>query len=123
MNTRRKLLNAAGLATLVALVRPAASQIFQHQQSTPAPIAPVKFKAAVENATFEWFFLLVDAGRDQGIWAKNGLDPEFVPAAGSSEQLKERVESGIKIGFINAAEVTLARSNGVPVKTVAGYFW
>ncbi len=85
-------------------------------------MAPYKFKAAGEHATFEWFFLLVDAGKEQGIWAKDGLDPEFVPVAGSSVQLKERVDAGIKIGFVNTAEVTLARSNGVPVKTVAGYF-
>jgi len=122
MNTRRKLLNAAGLATLAALARPTTSQIFQHQQSAPAPVAPIRFKAAVENATFEWFFLLVDAGKDQGIWAKNGLEPEFVPAAGSSAQLIERIDSGVKIGFVNAAEVTLARSSGVPIKTVAAYF-
>ena len=31
-------------------------------------------------------------------------------------------ELGAKIGFSNAAEVTLARSLGTPVKTVAGYF-
>jgi ABC-type nitrate/sulfonate/bicarbonate transport system substrate-binding protein len=80
------------------------------------------FKEAAENTTFEWFFLLVDAGNGQGIWARHGLTPEFVPAAGSSAQLRERVEAGIGIGFVNAAEVTLARSAGVPVKTVAGYF-
>ena len=83
---------------------------------------PHRFKAAAENTTFEWFFLLVDAGNAQGIWARHGLAPEFVPAAGSSAQLKERVDSGIGIGFVNAAEVTMARSAGVPVKTVAGYF-
>jgi hypothetical protein len=38
--------------------------------------APYKFKAAVENPAFEWFFLLVDAGTEQGIWAKHGIDPE-----------------------------------------------
>jgi NitT/TauT family transport system substrate-binding protein len=36
--------------------------------------------------------------------------------------LKEQIESGIKIGFVNTAEVLLARSNGVPVKVVAAYF-
>ena len=83
---------------------------------------PYRFKAAVENPAFEWFFLLVDAGRDQGLWAKHGLDPEFVPAAGSAAQLKERVDAGIKIGFVNSAEVPLARSSGTAVKAVAGYF-
>ena len=81
-----------------------------------------QFKAAAEQGSFEWFFLLVDAGNDRGIWARNGLNPEFVPAAGSLVQLKSLIDSGIKIGFVNAAEVTLARSSGVPVKTVAAYF-
>jgi hypothetical protein len=31
-----------------------------------------------ENKSFEWFFLLADAGMQQGIWSKNGLDAQFV---------------------------------------------
>jgi len=80
-----------------------------------------RFSAASEGS-FEWFFLLVDAGNDLGLWRKNGLEPEFVPAPGTAAQLKERVDAGTKVGFANTAEVTLARSNGVPVKAVAGYF-
>lgn len=76
---------------------------------------------AGEHATFEWMFLLVDAGKAQGIWARNGLDPEFVPAAGSPAQIKEDIATGTQIGFANTAEVTMARATGVPVKTVAGY--
>lgn len=114
------------LGTMFALIIgapfPSQAQTSQMQQPKLAVTSPYKFKAAVENPTFEWFFLLVDAGKDQGFWAKNGLDPEFVPAAGSAAQLKERVDSGVKIGFVNAAEVTLAQSSGVPVKTVAAYF-
>jgi ABC-type nitrate/sulfonate/bicarbonate transport system substrate-binding protein len=98
------------------------SQAQAPQARQTAPMAPYKFKVAAEHATFEWFFLLVDAGKEQGIWAKNGLDPEFVPVAGSSVQLKELANSGIEIGFANTAEVTLARSIGVPVRTIAGYF-
>lgn len=92
-----------------------------HVQNSPSS-TPYRFKAAADHATFEWYFLLVDAGNEQGIWAKNGLAPQFVPAAGSATQLKTLIESGVNIGFVNAAEVTLARSQGVPVKTVAGYF-
>jgi ABC-type nitrate/sulfonate/bicarbonate transport system substrate-binding protein len=80
-----------------------------------------KFTAASEG-TFEWFFLLVDAANDLGLWRQNALEPEFVAAPGTAAQLKERIDAGIKVGFANTAEVTLARSNGVPVKTVAGYF-
>jgi NitT/TauT family transport system substrate-binding protein len=85
-------------------------------------MALYRFKAAIETPTFEWFFLLVDAGIGQGIWVRNGLEPECAPAAGTWAQLKERVESGIKIGLVNVAEVTLARSYGVRVKSIAGYF-
>lgn len=92
-----------------------------HQTSTLAP-ALQHVKAAGQNATFEWFFLLTDAGQQQGIWARNGIDPEWTPTPGSAAQLKEQVASGVKIGFVNTAEVLLARSSGVPVKVVAGYF-
>src|SRR5450756_1439453 len=88
------------LGTMFALITGAPfssqAQPSQMQQPKLAVTSPYKFKAAGEHATSEWFFLLVDAGKDQGIWAKNGLDPEFVPVAGSSAQLKERVDSGVK---------------------------
>jgi ABC-type nitrate/sulfonate/bicarbonate transport system substrate-binding protein len=107
------------LALLSGASCPSQAQTPQVQKGASMPFH--QFKAAAEGS-FEWFFLLVDAGKEKGIWARNGLDPEFVPAAGSSVQLKTLVDSGVKIGFVNAAEVTLARSNGVSVKTVAAYF-
>ena len=79
-------------------------------------------KVSGENKSFEWFFLLTDAGTQQGIWSKNGLDARFVGAAGSAAQLKEQVASGLKIGWVNTAEVLIARSQGVPVKVVAAHF-
>jgi NitT/TauT family transport system substrate-binding protein len=97
-------------------------QTSRAQQAKPTPSAMQEFKVSAENPTFEWFFLIVDAAKEQGIWTKNGLKPEVVPAAGSVAQLKERIESGVELGFVNAAEVTLARSGGVPVKTIAAYF-
>ena len=36
-------------------------------------------------------------------------------------QLKQQVEAGVKIGLVNTAEVLLARSQGTPLKIVAGY--
>jgi ABC-type nitrate/sulfonate/bicarbonate transport system substrate-binding protein len=93
----------------------------QAQQATPAPTPAQGVRVAGEHATFEWLFLVVDAANEQRIWIKYGLEPEFIPAPASAIQLKERVDSGTEIGFVNAAEVTLARSNGVPVKTIAGY--
>jgi len=88
------------------------------QQPSPTE----KFKASTQHATFEWLFLPTDVGKEQGLWMRNGLDPEFVPAAASAVQLKQQVEAGIKIGLVNTAEVLLARLQGVPVKVVAGYF-
>ncbi len=84
--------------------------------------AATHLKVSGENKSFEWFFLLADAGKESGIWANNGLDPEFVPAAGSAAQLKEKVASGLKVGWANTAEVLVARSQDVPIKIVAAHF-
>lgn len=47
-----------------------------HQTTTPA--ASLKhIKAAGQNGRFEWFFLLTDAGEEQGIWRKNDIDPDL----------------------------------------------
>jgi ABC-type nitrate/sulfonate/bicarbonate transport system substrate-binding protein len=96
-------------------------QTCQAQPIASATPSTLRFKAASEGS-FEWFFLPVDAAKDQGLWSKYGLEPEFVPAPGTAAQLKERIDAGAKVGFANTAEVTLAKSNGVPVKAVAGYF-
>src|SRR5579862_8991930 len=111
-----------GTVVAVLVATPCSLQAQITQQPKASDMPSHQFTAAAEHGSFEWFFLLVDAGKEKGIWAKNGLDPKFVPAAGSSAQLKTLIDSGVKIGFVNAAEVTLARSNGMPVKTVAAYF-
>jgi NitT/TauT family transport system substrate-binding protein len=116
------LLRIVATVSALATGAPLPSHAEAPQSRKEEAMTPHRFKAAAENTTFEWFFLLVDTGNAQGIWTRHGLIPEFVPAAGSSAQLRERVEAGIEIGFVNAAEVTMARSAGVPVKTVAGYF-
>jgi len=59
--------------------------------STP----PRQLKASASNDNFEWFVLITDEAMAQGIWAKHGLGPEIVQTAGSTVQLKERVDSGI----------------------------
>ncbi len=120
---RSSVLRSSMRLLFVAAVHAAAflSFSFFAQAQTTAP-ALKEFNASGENGTFEWLFLLTDAGKEQGIWAKNGLAPNWVPAAASATQLKEQVASGTQIGFVNTAEVLLARSNGVPVKVVAAYF-
>jgi NitT/TauT family transport system substrate-binding protein len=120
---RSSMLRGSMRLLFVAAVHAVAFRSFSFfvQAQTTAP-APKAFNAAGENGTFEWLFLLTDTGKEQGIWTKNGLAPRWVPAAASATQLREQVASGTKIGFVNTAEVLLARSNGLPVKVVAGYF-
>src|SRR5712671_1117431 len=74
---RKSLPLAAGAAAhaiqmAVGAMSPSQAQTPQSRQ--PSPAATHEFNAAVENSTFEWFFLLVDAGKEQGIWAKHGLE-------------------------------------------------
>src|SRR4051812_46439300 len=90
-------------ALVVSVLVPAPLQA-QPANRQPIAMPSHQFKAASEQASFEWFFLVVDAGKEQGIWTRNGLDPEFVAAAGSSGQLKAIVASGVATGFVNAAE-------------------
>src|SRR4051812_46130038 len=80
-----------------------------------------KVTLSVENRNFEWFFLLTDAASARGIWANNGLEPKLVPSAGSAAQLKQQIEAGLNLGWVNTAEVLLARAQGAPVKIVSGY--
>lgn len=112
---------AAIAPVIIATVTSGAAQTAPPRVASGPPTVPYRFKVAAEHPSFEWFFLLIDAGRDQGIWAKYGLDPEFVPAAGPATELKERVAAGVKMGYVSTAEVTLARSMGLPIKTVAAY--
>jgi NitT/TauT family transport system substrate-binding protein len=109
------------IAFMTAAAAPAMAQTAQPGGTSSGTAVPYRFKLAAEHPAFEWFFLLIDAGKEQGIWTKHGLDPEFVPAAGPASEIKERVGSGVRLGYVSTAEVTLARSSGVPVKTVAGY--
>jgi hypothetical protein len=100
---------AGVVALVVAPIMPVVAQNVQ-PGGAALPAIPYRFKVAADHPGFEWFFLLIDAGRDQGIWAKHGLDPEFVRAAGPATELKERIDAGVKIGYVSTAEVTLAPS-------------
>ena len=117
------------LAVVVIVVLSAASAAFflflQPKTSTPTPSLTLeKFKSGGYFGDSEAAFLLMDAGKDKGFWASNGLAPEFVSIPGRAilaADLKEQVASGIKIGFSIPSEIILARSAGVPVKIIAGY--
>jgi len=87
-------------------------------------LAAEKFKADGFSATLDVAFLIIDAGKEQGIWARNGLDPEFVTPIGRTAGLPDvraGVAAGTKIGFATPNTVILARLQGVPIKIVAGY--
>ena len=101
----------------MATVTPVAAQNAQPGKAS----APLRFKVAGTHPGWEWYVLLIEAGKEQGIWSKHGLEPEFVPAAVVATELKDRVGSGVKIGYVSTAEVTLARAAGLPIKTIAGY--
>ena len=68
-------------------------------------------------------FLVIDAGKEKGIWASNGLDPQFVTIrrALTASEIKEQVASGLKIGLSSVNEPLIVRSNGVPIRIVASY--
>lgn len=116
----------AGIAIIVvAAVVIGAFFLLQQGPNPPKqPAALEKFKASGYFAENELAFLISDAGKEKGIFARNGLDPEFVTIPGRSllaADLREQVSSGIKIGISIPSEVILARANGVPIKIVAGY--
>ena len=61
---------------------------------------------------------------ERGIWANNGIDPDFVATQGKTNvaaDIKEQVSQGIKMGINVPSEILLARVNGAPVKIVAGF--
>lgn len=120
MRLRHVILAVLALPAM-ATVTPMLVQYVQPGGAAVLAATPYRFKVAADHPAFEWFFLLIDGGRDQGIWTKHGLDPEFVPAAGPATELKERIAAGVKLGYVSTAEVTLARSMGLPIKTVAAY--
>lgn len=88
-----------------------------------------KLKVSGWSSTCEPCFLIIETGKEQGIWAKQGLDPEWITKPNPSfvgADIKEMVASGIRTGFWPAGETLLAvargRESGINVKIVAGYW-
>ena len=76
----------------------------QQLAQTPKPAQPLeKFKVIGHSVNTAAIFLVIDAGKDRGIWASNGLDPEFIfnseGRPNVASDIKEQVASGIKIGW------------------------
>ncbi|MCL5318811.1 MAG: ABC transporter substrate-binding protein [Thaumarchaeota archaeon] len=80
-----------------------------------------KFKVGGYVTSSEKYFLVVDTGYEQGIWAKYGLDPEFVSYTPDVAGLNKVIASGISIGIAVTSDPILLSSSGLPVKIVAGY--
>jgi ABC-type nitrate/sulfonate/bicarbonate transport system substrate-binding protein len=125
-------MNKVLLIAFVAILVLGAVNVYQFMLTRDAsppkpatePTTLQRFKASGFSATLDITFLLMEAGKEQGFWSSNSLDPEFVTIPGRSVRspdLKEQVASGIKIGFSTVSDLSLARSSGVPVKMVAGY--
>ncbi|MBI4258197.1 MAG: ABC transporter substrate-binding protein, partial [Thaumarchaeota archaeon] len=69
-------------------------------------------------------FLIIEAGKDRGVWAKHGLNPEFIYTRSDWDFVtgsKNLTESGVKIGFSVPENALQARSNGVRIKIVSGH--
>jgi ABC-type nitrate/sulfonate/bicarbonate transport system substrate-binding protein len=100
------------------------SQTGVHPQTAPSPGQVGKLKVSGYNPTVEAYSLVVMTATERGIWASNDINPEFVTLPGRTTlaaDIKDQVDSGIKIGLNVATEALLARANGVPIKIVAGY--
>jgi len=90
------------------------------QAPKPAPSLE-KFKA-FSPRDWEVTFPIIDAGKDRGLWAKHGLDPEWrytTPGSSLVVEAKQLLEEGFKIGFASTS-IPLIRADGVPIKIVAG---
>lgn len=93
-------------------------------QTAPSPAQAGNLKVSGYNPTVEAYSLVVMAATERGIWSSNDINPEFITLPSRTtlaSDIKEQVDSGIKIGLNVATEALLARANGVPIKVVAGY--
>jgi len=127
----KKSLAFGAIGLVLGIVLTTSVSVLQQGSTTPAVLlgpkpSPTldKFKASGYSATIDLTFLLMDAGRDKGIYADNGLDPEWVTIPNRVVQIpdiKEQISAGTKIGIASADLPLRARLDGVPVKIVAGY--
>jgi ABC-type nitrate/sulfonate/bicarbonate transport system substrate-binding protein len=86
--------------------------------------ADQKLTASAYNLALEGYYLIVDAGKDRGIYLKNGLDPDWITRPGraiGASDLKDLIAQGTELGMSAPSEIFLARAEGLPVKIVAGY--
>ncbi|MCS4539019.1 MAG: ABC transporter substrate-binding protein [Thaumarchaeota archaeon] len=82
-----------------------------------------RFKVSGWSASAD--FPITAGGKEQDIWTRNGLDPEWVYVGNRLtvvSDIKEQLASGIKIGLNTPNGLVLGRFNGLPVKIVAGYY-
>lgn len=76
------------------------------------------------HSSLEAYYLVMEAGRDRGIYRAHGLEPQWVTRAGravAANDLKLLVAEGTEVGLSSGSEVLLARMQGVPIRIVAGF--
>jgi ABC-type nitrate/sulfonate/bicarbonate transport system substrate-binding protein len=96
-----------------------ASSLFVTQALSVEPVA-----ATAYNLTLEPYALVVDAGRERGIFAKHGLEPRWVTRTGRAvnvNDLRELLSQGTQLGLSSPGEIFTARAQGIPIKAVAGF--
>src|SRR3990172_9097715 len=71
-------------------------------QTAPSPVQAGKLKVSGYNPTVEAYSLVVMAATERGIWSSNDINPEFITLPSRTTlaaDIKEQVDSGIKIGL------------------------
>jgi ABC-type nitrate/sulfonate/bicarbonate transport system substrate-binding protein len=103
------------------LQRDSAQQSAPVQRVQTSALARFNVSGAFERTPSA--FLVIEAGKEKGIWTSNGLDPQFVTTRRgfTAGDIEQQLASGIKIGLSSTNEPLLAMSAGVPVKIVASY--
>ena len=113
--------SAVGLVLFFLLPQTAYTKQIPSTNNQAAAPALEKLKVGGYLESSEKHFLVVDAGWERGIWAKYGLDPEFVSYNPDAASLNKLLASGINIGIAVTSDPVLVSSSGLPVKIVAGY--
>lgn len=106
-------------AVLIAL----SAAIAQMQLCAAGP-KPETLKASAYNLALEPYALIVDAGKEQDTFRRNGLDPQWISREGRAimwSDLQGLVAQGTHIGLSSPFEIFVARAHGVPLKVVAGF--
>src|SRR5205085_12150609 len=96
-----------------------ASSLFAAQALSAEPIAATAYNLALEP-----YALVVDAGRERGIFARHGLEPRWVTRSDRAvnvNDLRDLLAQGTQLGLSSPGEIFSGRAQGIPIKAVAGF--